>query len=355
NEKDIEAEFLRLSLGFKCDIFTLEKRLRLEERSRDLAEESLKKEINDCFKLLESLMPLCEDDNQALEMIKKLDKSLQFLSQATTKMASRAEVLGAIHQESRVSKAVEVMIQHVENLKRMYTTEHAELEDLKQVLLQNERSYEIRDKDDLRSKKSSGAQQYQKPPSHRRVSIAAIPRTIGNAVAASKFNLSRDKLYRKCICWGRLLGTKKKESPTRPSLKRFISSYAWAESNEQLLSKGSSEEPEPPAEEPKEVKDRKLSFAEKKRSIEICWSIESEYDRLSSSVADLNCAFAKSNKFGFSVILLLVLAAFVSFLVGLVFQNSADAAPVGTGDSWTAVQQLLWPYTGLRHNGQPPV
>lgn len=33
------------------------------------------------------------------------------------------------------------MIQHVENLKRMYTKEHAELEELKQVLLQNERSY----------------------------------------------------------------------------------------------------------------------------------------------------------------------------------------------------------------------
>lgn len=33
------------------------------------------------------------------------------------------------------------MIQHVENLKRMYTKEHAELEELKQVLLQNERSF----------------------------------------------------------------------------------------------------------------------------------------------------------------------------------------------------------------------
>lgn len=33
------------------------------------------------------------------------------------------------------------MIQHVENLKRMYAKEHAELEELKQVLLQNERSF----------------------------------------------------------------------------------------------------------------------------------------------------------------------------------------------------------------------
>lgn len=40
-----------------------------------------------------------------------------------------------------MSKAVEVMIQHVENLKRMYAKEHAELEELKQALLQNERSF----------------------------------------------------------------------------------------------------------------------------------------------------------------------------------------------------------------------
>lgn len=53
NEKEVEAEFLRLSLGLKCDWFTLEKRVKLEERSRDLAEENLKKEITNCLKLLE--------------------------------------------------------------------------------------------------------------------------------------------------------------------------------------------------------------------------------------------------------------------------------------------------------------
>lgn len=44
-------------------------------------------------------------------------------------------------QESRIGKAVEVMIQHVENLKRMYTKEHAELLELRETLMQNERSF----------------------------------------------------------------------------------------------------------------------------------------------------------------------------------------------------------------------
>lgn len=45
----------------------------------------------------------------------------------------------------------------------------------------------------------------------------------------------------------------------------------------------------------------------------------------------------------------------LALLASLVMQPVVDAAPVGTGDSWMTIQQLLWPYTGLRHNGQPPV
>lgn len=44
-------------------------------------------------------------------------------------------------QENRIGKAVEVMIQHVENLRRMYTKEHAELIELRENLMQNERSF----------------------------------------------------------------------------------------------------------------------------------------------------------------------------------------------------------------------
>lgn len=44
-------------------------------------------------------------------------------------------------QENRIGKAVEVMIQHVENLRRMYTKEHAELLELRETLMQNERSF----------------------------------------------------------------------------------------------------------------------------------------------------------------------------------------------------------------------
>lgn len=53
-----QAEFQRLALGFKCDMFTLEKRLRLEERSRDLAEENVRKEVSSCQGLLQVCVQL---------------------------------------------------------------------------------------------------------------------------------------------------------------------------------------------------------------------------------------------------------------------------------------------------------
>ncbi|NXI52874.1 LRMP protein, partial [Chloroceryle aenea] len=351
------AEFLRLSLGFKCDLFTLDKRVRLEERSRDLAEENLKKEITNAQKMLEALVPLCEEDNQAQEIIKKLQKSLQFLSQYAARVASRAEMLGAINQESRVSKAVEVMIQHVENLKRMYAKEHAELEELKQVLLQNERSFSAFG--DRAASSSFLNMNYRLlSAALRRVSIAALPRSAGGAgiglplaqLHEPNGDERSEKFNRRSSSWGRL-GAKQNEK--RPSLQRFMSTYAWAEyedehsepKNEQ--SESAAEVQEPPS--------RKESVSGKGKCPSK-WNLESAYNLMSSWVSHFKTSFSNANKsFWVSVSILVLLAALTSFLTGLSLQRPADAAPVGTGDCWTLLQQLLWPYIGLQHYGPPPV
>ncbi|KFP90810.1 Lymphoid-restricted membrane protein, partial [Apaloderma vittatum] len=359
NEKEVEAEFLRLSLGFKCDLFTLDKRVRLEERSRDLAEENLKKEITNALKMLEALVPLCEEDNQAQELIKKLQKSLQFLSQYAARVASRAEMLGAINQESRVSKAVEVMIQHVENLKRMYAKEHAELEELKQVLLQTERSFSsLGDRDESTNKKLPNSFNFKPSSALRRVSIAALPRSAGNAgtglppaqIHEPDGDGRGDKFNRRSSSWGRL-GPKQNEK--RPSLQRFISTYSWAEyegehsetKNEQLESPA--EVQEPPA--------RKESTSEKGKPSSK-WNLESACNSMSAWLSHFKTSFSNANKtLWVSVSILVLLAALTSFLTGLSLQRPAEAASVGTGDSWTLLQQLLWPYIGVQHYGPPPV
>lgn len=350
NEKEVEAEFLRLSLGFKCDWFTLEKRLKLEERTRDLAEENLKKEITNCVKLLELLTPLCEDDNQAQEIIKKLENSITFLSQCTLRVASRAEMLGAINQESRVSKAVEVMIQHVENLKRMYAKEHAELEELKQVLLQNERSFNtLEDEDDCQVKKRS-ASLNSKPSSLRRVTIASLPRNIGNAATVAGME-NNDRFSRRSSSW-RILGSKQSEHC--PSLQRFISTYSWADGEEEKCELKTKDDAEPPGEEIVE-RTRKPSLSEK-RNNPSKWDVSSIYDTIASWATNLKTSIRKANKaLWLSVALIVLFAALISFLTGRFFQKSVDAAPTQDGDSWMSLEHILWPFTKLRHNGPPPV
>lgn len=347
NEKEVEAEFLRLSLGFKCDGFTLEKRVKLEERARDLAEENLKKEITNCLKLLESLAPLCDDDNQAQEIIKKLEKCIAFLSQCTERVASRAEMLGAINQESRVSKAVEVMIQHVENLKRMYAKEHAELEELKQVLLRNERSFSpLENEEDCQLKKRSSSLN-SKPSSLRRVTIATLPRSIGNVGTAGME--SSDRFGRRSSSW-RILGSKQSEH--RPSLQRFISSYPWADAEEEKGELKPKDDADPAGEAAEGV--RRTSLAEK-RNDPPRWDVWSIQDRLTAWTAQLKTSVRKAKAPWLSVALIVLFAALVSFLTGRFFQKSVDAAPTQDGDSWMSLEHLLWPFTRLQHQGPPPV
>ncbi|XP_034078971.1 lymphoid-restricted membrane protein isoform X6 [Gymnodraco acuticeps] len=378
NDKEIEADFQRLALGFKCDMFTLEKRLRLEERSRDLAEENVRKEISSCQGLLQALTPLCEDDNQSMEIIQRLQKNLEILIQSMSRVSSRSEMLGAIHQESRIGKAVEVMIQHVENLRRMYTKEHAELLELREALMQNERSFGSQtERDDFRGKKQPT--QYYKS-STRRVSIAAIPRSGGGNM---QFDMSKtqdcsetetERLTRRSP-WN--VGGK---SSARPPLKRFVSSAAWVETEEpSLLMKGTAydntdcqvedeQKEEPVAER------RRSSLSElgsKLTSLILPLKTptpspsptstdpgmaQSLSHSLTSSREAAAAAVARSGRgLWLWLAMVVVLAGLLALLASLVMQPAVDAAPVGTGDSWMTIQQLLWPYTGLRHNGQPPV
>ncbi|XP_060101921.1 inositol 1,4,5-triphosphate receptor associated 2 [Heteronotia binoei] len=290
DEKEVEAEFLRLSLGFKCDLFTLEKRVRLEERSRDLAEENLKKEIASALKLLESLAPLSED-NQAREIVKKLQKSLELLNLYASRVASKAEMLGAIHQQSSL----------------------------------------------------------------RRVSIAALPRNVGNASSGLPLvqlnetdGSDRNDKFNRRSSWS-LVGAKPDEK--RPALQRYISSHSWTESEE--------EQPEtenipvePPAPDTRASKTRKLS---EKESASSTW-LHSAHTRISSWTSSLQTVFCRANKaLCISLVVAVVLAVLSSFIMAFSFQRPADAAPIGTGNTWTSIQQLLWPHTGLRHEGPPPV
>ncbi|XP_016518894.1 inositol 1,4,5-triphosphate receptor associated 2 isoform X3 [Poecilia formosa] len=401
-DKEIEAEFQRLALGFKCDMFTLEKRLRLEERSRDLAEENVRREVSSCQGLLQALTPLCEDDSQSMEIIQRLQKNLDILIQSMTRVSSRSEMLGAIHQENRIGKAVEVMIQHVENLRRTYTKEHAELLELREALMQSERSFGSQtQKDDFRGKKPPFKYT---PERSRRVSMVPIgtfhfdmPRMGQDGPESEVERLTRRSPWN-------VAG----KSMTRPPLKRFVSSAAWVDTEDPPdMTKGpscssadcqSDDEPKEAVVEerrrssltelgqkltslllpqktlvkPKEHQQlpEALLSASQMSQDELFVMLpspsssptttepgipQSVSQNLTSSKASAAAVARGSRGLWLWFAIVVVLAGLLALLFSLVTQPAVDAAPVGTGDSWMTIQQLLWPYTGLRHNGQPPV
>ncbi|KAI1882105.1 hypothetical protein AGOR_G00247260 [Albula goreensis] len=214
---EIEAEFLLLARGFQCDLAALDRRLQQEETSRDQAEDSIKEEVSGCQALLQTLVPLCENNAQTMELIKRLQKNLDILPLSMMRMSSRSETLGAIQQEKRASQAVDGMIQHVEHLRRMYSTEHTELSELKQSLIQGEGSINSEnERDEFGNQNAAGSQFY---------SVSPLLWSQGDG------EVDMDRLTRRSSWKGT------GQNAARPALHRFISTCAWMETNDSSLMK----------------------------------------------------------------------------------------------------------------------
>ncbi|KAL3218840.1 hypothetical protein MRX96_031371 [Rhipicephalus microplus] len=137
-EEDVENKFTTLSLGFKTDRLTLTKRLELHQRHRDIAEGNIQAELNAIRDLAQTLDSLCTDDERVREVVAQIRNHVDVIQQSTDRVSSQAEVYGAVQQEERMSRAFEVMVAHVENLKRSSEREHRELEEARKLLLDHQ-------------------------------------------------------------------------------------------------------------------------------------------------------------------------------------------------------------------------
>ncbi|CAJ1085309.1 lymphoid-restricted membrane protein [Xyrichtys novacula] len=179
SEKDLESTFAQIALAFQCDQYTLKQRLQAEEHARNLAEENIQLELNRGRETLEMLKGLCLDSKRS-RILQKLELSLDILGGTVERISNTAEVLGAVHQEARVSRAVELMVAHVENLRRQYDRNVAELEEAKRTIQQQNfcrNSIDLRpspDPEESETRKKCFLQ----TSGRRRVSISLIPTQI---------------------------------------------------------------------------------------------------------------------------------------------------------------------------------
>ncbi|KAI1230955.1 hypothetical protein IHE44_0008391, partial [Lamprotornis superbus] len=217
-----QAAFAHLALAFRCDVFTLQQRVQVEKRARDAAEENIQEELGQCRAALEVgghqdralaragiIQPQRGLDNSKCQLqqlhpfplqrlgrscanagcketLEQLQHNLAVLSAAVERATSAAEKLGAVHQEARMSRAAEVMVQHVENLKRHHMREHAELEEMKRLIQQNSRNRQLAEtQDDVepRLRPHPLKRTFQQGSARRRVSIAVIPKQLLGSAA----------------------------------------------------------------------------------------------------------------------------------------------------------------------------
>ncbi|XP_019470898.1 protein MRVI1 isoform X3 [Meleagris gallopavo] len=111
------------------------------------------------------------------EAYQKLLEDIAVLRRLAARLSSRAEMVGAVRQEKRMSKATEVMMQYVENLKRTYEKDHAELMEFKKLANQNSsRNYGASAEDGVPRSSRSMSLTVGKNMPRRRVSVAVVPK-----------------------------------------------------------------------------------------------------------------------------------------------------------------------------------
>ncbi|KAL1270638.1 hypothetical protein QQF64_029654, partial [Cirrhinus molitorella] len=179
SEKEVENAFVQLSLAFRNDNYTLESRLKQSERERNLTEENTEKELEEFKSALKSTVSLWQNVEQR-EFYQHLLETIAVLHRLTNRLSSRAEMVGAVRQEKRMNKATEVMMQYVENLKRTYEKDHAELMEFKKLANQNPircyaGSVDTGEDGVPRTSRSMSVQMGKALP-RRRVSVAVVPK-----------------------------------------------------------------------------------------------------------------------------------------------------------------------------------
>ncbi|XP_054473218.1 inositol 1,4,5-triphosphate receptor associated 1 [Anoplopoma fimbria] len=178
-EKEVENAFVQLSLAYRNDNYTLEMRLKQAERERNLTEEDTEKELEEFKGALKMTSPQWQNLEQR-EAYQRLIETVAVLHRLATRLSSRSEIVGAVRQEKRMNKATEVMMQYVENLKRTYEKDHAELMEFKKLANQNSnRTYggSIDTGDDGVPRPSrSMSLTLGKALPRRRVSVAVVPK-----------------------------------------------------------------------------------------------------------------------------------------------------------------------------------
>ena len=101
-----------------------------------VAERNAEDEIRQLKTSVQCLNRMCQQSDTR-ELLRSLEKQVTVLAQSLQRVSSSSEQFGAVQQEGKVATAIEIVLLHVDNLKRNYEKEHNELEDARKILIEH--------------------------------------------------------------------------------------------------------------------------------------------------------------------------------------------------------------------------
>ncbi|XP_046599135.1 uncharacterized protein LOC107220650 isoform X1 [Neodiprion lecontei] len=136
SEDELERKYTALSIGLGTDRATLPRRLALSLRQRDQAERNLATEVGRMQRDIQALAPLCVD-RESVERVERVRHQLEMISRCALRVSCTAELLGATHQERRVSRATLLADRYLQALRARCDKLAAELAETKRILIDN--------------------------------------------------------------------------------------------------------------------------------------------------------------------------------------------------------------------------
>ncbi|KAK9970685.1 hypothetical protein ABG768_026610 [Culter alburnus] len=129
------------------------------------------------MEIIETLKGMCLDIKRA-RLLQRLELCLNIIGGTIGRISNTAEVLGAVHQEAKVSHAVELMVAHVENLKLRHERNSVELEEMKKQMEKSSRERYVCEQWEEIDSVDKLEKDSQKPHLRRRISTNIITKQI---------------------------------------------------------------------------------------------------------------------------------------------------------------------------------
>ncbi|XP_024888676.1 lymphoid-restricted membrane protein-like isoform X2 [Temnothorax curvispinosus] len=136
SELELQKKYTAFALCLSIDRLTLPRRIAMSCRQRDQSERNLSCEVRKMQQDIQELAPLCTDRESA-ERVERVRHQLDMIVRCAHWVSCAAETLGAVHQERRVSRAVQLADKYVHALQSQCEKLTANVAETKRFLADN--------------------------------------------------------------------------------------------------------------------------------------------------------------------------------------------------------------------------